>query len=214
MIKNIIFDMSEVIISGYHGVGKLLENQYGIPEEEFEKQRLLKNDIFLDLMRGNLTEDEYLNQLVQGTNWNISIEELKKSIRLNLNRPIPGTIEIVQKLKGNYQLILLSDYVREWMEYIEKRNEKLGIFDKKFFSYDIGTVKSEVKTFEIVLEQAHIIAEETLFIDDYERNVKNAEKVGIKGIVFENAEQLKRILSEKYNLLQIENLHELEGEDR
>ena len=28
MIKNIIFDMSEVIISGYHGVEKILEQQY------------------------------------------------------------------------------------------------------------------------------------------------------------------------------------------
>lgn len=46
MIKNIIFDMSEVIISGYHGVERLLAREYGIPEEEFEKQRLAKNEIF------------------------------------------------------------------------------------------------------------------------------------------------------------------------
>ena len=204
--------MSEVIISGYHGVEKLLEHQYAIPEEKFEKQRLSKNEVFLNLMRGNLSEEAYLEELLQGTNWNISIEQLKTAIRSNLNRPVPGTMKIVGELKGNYQLILLSDYVREWMEYIEARNEDLKIFDKKIFSYNIGTTKSEVQTFETVLEQTGIVADETLFIDDYEKNVKNAEAVGIHGIVFENADQLRKTLSSEYNLLQVEN--EYSGEDR
>ena len=201
MIKNIIFDMSEVIISGYHGVEKILEQQYAIPEEEWERQRLSKNELFLNLMRGNLSEEAYLEELLQGTNWNISIEQLKTAIRSNLNRPVPGTMKVVRELKGKYQLILLSDYVREWMKYIEERNEDLRIFDKKIFSYNIGTTKSEVETFETVLEQTKIVADETLFIDDYEKNVKNAEAVGIHGIVFENAEQLRKILSSEYKLI-------------
>ena len=212
MIKNIIFDMSEVIILGYHGVEKILEQQYAIPEEEWERQRLSKNELFLNLMRGNLSEEAYLEELLQGTNWNISIEQLKTAIRSNLNRPVPGTMKVVRELKGKYQLILLSDYVREWMKYIEERNEDLRIFDKKIFSYNIGTTKSEVETFETVLEQTKIVANETLFIDDYEKNVKNVEAVGIHGIVFENAEQLRKTLSSEYNLLQVEN--EYRGEDR
>ena len=203
MIKNIIFDLSEVIISGYHGVEKILEQQYAIPEEEFKKQKFLKYEYFLELMRGNLSEKEYLEELLQGTNWNISVEQLKTAIRQNLNQPIPGTMEIVKQLKakGKYQLILLSDHAREWMEYIEEKNKDLKIFDKKIFSYDIGTVKSDKQTFKIVLEQTGIVADETLFIDDYEKNVKNAEAVGIHGIVFENAEQLRKVLSSEYHLL-------------
>ena len=63
-----------------------------------------------------------------------------------------------------------------------------------------------------MIEQTGIVADETLFIDDYEKNVKNAEAVGIHGIVFKNAEQLRKILSSEYNLLQVEN--EYSGEDR
>lgn len=203
MIKNIIFDLSEVIISGYHGVERLLKEQFGIPEQDFKEQKQLKNELFLELMRGNLSEKEYLEELLQGTNWNISVEQLKTAIRQNLNQPIPGTMEIVKQLKakGKYQLILLSDHAREWMEYIEEKNKDLKIFDKKIFSYDIGTVKSDEQTFKIVLEQAGIVADETLFIDDYEKNVENAEAVGIHGIVFENAEQLRKVLSSEYHLL-------------
>ena len=201
MIKNIIFDLSEVIISGYHETEKIIERQYAIPEEEFKKQKLFKYEYFLDLMRGDLSEEEYLEELLQGTNWNLSLEQLKIAIRQNLNQPVPGTMEIVKELKGKYQLILLSDHAREWMEYIEENNKDLNIFDQKIFSYDIGAVKSDEQTFKTVLEKTGIVADETLFIDDYEKNVKNAEKVGIHGIVFENAEQLRKRLSLEYNLL-------------
>ena len=204
MIKNIIFDLSEVIISGYRGIEEVvLESQYGT----FENQKLLENEAdldsirenetFLNLLRGKLTEEEYLNHILKNKNWNVSVEQLKTVIRSNLNKPIPGTMEIVKQLKaeGKYQLILLSDHAREWMEYIEEKNKDLEIFDKKIFSYDIGAVKSDKQTFKIVLEQTGIVADETLFIDDYEKNVKNAEAVGIHGIVFENADQLRKTLS-------------------
>ncbi len=219
MIKNIIFDLSEVIISGYRGIEEVvLESQYGTSE----KQKLLKtkvdldskreDEIFVNLLKGTLTEEEYLNEVLESKNWNVSIEKLKTVIRSNLNKPIPGTMEIIKELKGKYQLILFSDHAREWMQYIEEKNEDLKIFDKKIFSYDIGAVKSDRQTFRRVLEQANIVADETLFIDDYEKNVKNAEAIGIHGIVFENADQLRRVLTSEYNLLQVEN--EYKGEDR
>lgn len=209
MIKNIIFDLSEVIISGYRGIEEVvLESQYGtfenkkLLENEVDLDSMRENETFLNLLRGKLTEEEYLNHVLKNKKWNVSVEQLKIAIRQNLNQPIPGTMEIIKELKeGKYQLILLSDHAREWMKYIEENNKDLEIFDKKIFSYDIGTVKSDEQTFKIVLEQAGIVADETLFIDDYEKNVENAEAVGIHGIVFENAEQLRKVLSSEYHLL-------------
>ena len=209
MIKNIIFDLSEVIISGYRGIEEVvLESQYGtfenkkLLENEEDLDSMRENETFLNLLRGKLTEEEYLNHVLKNKKWNVSVEQLKIAIRQNLNQPIPGTMEIIKELKeGKYQLILLSDHAREWMKYIEENNKDLEIFDKKIFSYDIGAVKSDEQTFKIVLEQAGIVADETLFIDDYEKNAKNAEEVGIHGIVFENAEQLRKILSSEYHLL-------------
>ena len=201
MIKNIIFDLSEVIISGYHGTDKLIEKKYAISAEEFYRRKAEKNDTFLDLMRGNLKEEDYWNELIEGMDWNITVEELKTTIRGNLNQPVNGTMEIIKQLKGKYQLILLSDQVREWMTYIEEKNQDICIFDKKIFSYEIGSVKSDEQTFRTVLDLTQVVPEETLFIDDYERNVRNAEEVGIHGIIFQDAEQLKQELHSKYNLI-------------
>lgn len=194
MFKNIIFDLSEVIISGYAGIEHLVEKKFGIPAEEFLQRKKEKNARFLDLMRGNLKEEEYCNEVLEGMNWNITIEDLRTTIREYLNQPIQGTMKIVKQLKGKYQLILLSDHVREWMAYIEKNNQDINIFDQKIYSYEIGSVKPDEQTFRTVLNKTQVVPGETLFIDDHEINIKRAQEVGIHGIVFQNAEQLRKDL--------------------
>lgn len=201
MIKNIIFDLSEVLISGYAGIQTLIEKKYGILAEEFLERKREKNERFLELMRGNLIEEQYWEELIEGMNWNITVEDLKDTVREYLNQPVEGTIEIVKALKSKYQLILLTDHVKDWMEYLEEQNEDIKLFDKKIVSYELGSVKPDKETFPSVLDKAQIIAEETLFIDDHEINIQRAKEVGIHGIVFKNAKQLKEDLQEKYAIV-------------
>ena len=200
MIKNMIFDLSEVIISGYHGTEELIEKKYKITAKEFLAQREIYNDLFLETMRGKGTEKAYFEELVQGTNWKMTLEELKSIIRENLDRQIEGTMEIIQKLKGKYQLILLSDHIKEWADYIVETNQSLQIFDYIFFSYELGKLKSDAGTFQFVLEKLKINPSETIFIDDYQKNIDMAKAQGIHGILFQNAKQLQAELKEKYGI--------------
>ena len=194
MIKNIIFDLSEVIISGYYGVEKIIEQNTYIPAEDFLKRKKEVIEIFLDTMRGKYSEDEYVQKLISETNWNITGNQLKNLIRENLNIPVNGMLDLLKKLQGNYKLILLSDHVREWVEYIFKNNTELDVFEYKYFSYEVGKLKSDGGTFKYILESAHISANETIFIDDSKTNVEIACKNGIDGIVFSDIEQLKNDL--------------------
>lgn len=200
-IKNIIFDLSEVIISGYHGIEQLIKQKYGIPAEEFKKRKQESSSgAFYELMKGNLTEEEYWQDFLDGTDWNITVEDLKNTIREHINQPIDGTMEIIKQLKGKYQLILLSDHVKEWMEYIQEKNQDIKLFDKVILSYKIGSLKCDEQTFKEVLKQTQVVADETLFIDDLDTNIKRAEEVGIHGILFKNANQLKEMLEQEYNI--------------
>lgn len=201
MIKNIIFDMSEVIISGYFGVEETLEKDYSIPADEFIKRKQTDTlNFFLDTMRGKHSEDEYCSYLLEGTNWNISIDELKKVFRKNLNIPVPGVMQIIKELKNKYKLILLSDYVKEWKEWLFKRNSELSIFDYMYFSYEHKKLKSDEGTFQFIIDTLNLKPEETIFIDDLEQNVISAQKSGINGIVFKDANQLRDELH-KLNVL-------------
>ncbi len=151
-------------------------------------------------MRGKGTEETYFEELVKGTNWKMTLEELKSIIRENLDRQIEGTMDIIQKLKGKYQLILLSDHIKEWADYIVETNQNLQIFDNIFFSYELGKLKSDAGTFQFVLEKLKIHPSETVFIDDYQKNVDMAKSQGIHGILFQSAKQLQAELKEKYGI--------------
>ena len=197
MIKNIIFDMSEVIISGYIGVEKIIERNTNISEKEFLKRKEETLDIFFDTMRCKYSENEYLEELLKDTNWNLTKDELKSFIRQNLNIPVNGTMEIIRKLKNNYNLILLSDYIAEWLDYIYENNTDIDIFEHKYFSYAHGKIKIDEGFFQYVLEDLNICPNDTIFIDDRKDNVDTAKKIGIQGIIFENAKQLEKELKEK-----------------
>lgn len=195
MIKNIIFDMSEVIISGYFGVEHYMEKNYNIPAEEFLKRKQIDTlEYFFDTMRGKHSEDEYCSYLLEGTDWKISVDELKKVFRKNLNIPIPGVMSIIKELKDKYNLILLSDYVKEWREWLFENNSELSIFDYMYFSYEHKKLKSDDGTFQFIIDTLKLKPEETIFIDDLEQNVASAQKSGISGIVFKNANQLREEL--------------------
>lgn len=196
MIKNIIFDLSEVIISGFHKAEYIVEKNTNIKAEEFLEQRKEVNDIFLDAMRRKYTEDEYIEALLKSANWNVSKEIIKKSIRQNLDTKVEGTMKIVEKLKQRYNLILLSDHIKEWVDYIIETNKELEIFEHKYFSYEYGKLKTDEGTFRHIIEQEKIIPSETIFIDDSEENVEIAKRNGVYGIVFKDAKQLESELQE------------------
>ena len=77
MVKNIIFDLSEVIISGFHKTEEIIEKNTNIKAEEFLAKRREVEDIFLEEMKGKYTEDEYIERLIENTNWNINKEIIK-----------------------------------------------------------------------------------------------------------------------------------------
>lgn len=158
MIKNIICDLSEVIISGYHGIETIIGEKTDIAAEDFLKRKKEVTDVFLDAMRGKYSEDEYLDYLLKGKDWKISKKELKEFIRQNLNVPVKGTMKIIEKLKDKYHLILLSDHVKEWMEYILENNTDIAIFDHQYFSYEYGKLKEDEGCFEYVLQDLRNIS--------------------------------------------------------
>ena len=74
MIKNIIFDLADVIMGSYFGIDYILEKEYNIPSKDFLSRDKQTIEYFFDTMRGKHSEDEYMSYLLEGTNWNITAE--------------------------------------------------------------------------------------------------------------------------------------------
>ena len=68
---------------------------------------------------------------------------------------------------------------------------KAIIFDLVISSYNVKMKKPNAEIYNYTLKKLGIEPEEAVFIDDLEENVKGAEVVGIKSIIFKSFEQCK-----------------------
>ena len=192
MLKTILFDLSETVISGLIGIEAPLAQALGVAEA-----RILPafgGDLLPRLCRGELTEDQYLALVLERQGWEISADELKQVFRGNFQRTVPGMWELLNGLSTRYELVLLSDHAREWVAYIQVVHPELAVFKRQLYSFESGLLKSEPGTFTYALRSLDRKADECLFVDDNPVNVAAAEDAGLSGIRFVGAEDLKREL--------------------
>jgi FMN phosphatase YigB (HAD superfamily) len=191
----VIFDLSEVLIAGLLGVEHALADRLAMRPEVVLSA--LGSNLLHQLCRGELTEGQYLNQIITREGWDISADEIKPLIRENFHRRVAGMDEVLNRLSSQYELFLLSDHAQEWVDYIRKIHPFLEIFKRQFYSFEFGQIKQETSTFEKVLGQIKYAPRDCLFIDDSAGNIRSAGSVGIEGIQFRDAEQLVNALTER-----------------
>lgn len=188
MIQTLIFDLSEVLIAGLLGIEEPLATRLNIDAKAilpaFAGQPLH------ELFCGRLSEDQYLTQLVQHQQWHISLDSLKRIIRENFHRRVPGMVELLPRLEQQYELILLSDHAVEWVDYIHTFHPFLHLFKTQFFSFELNQTKQEPSTFQKVLRALDRQPEQCLVVDDSAKNLSAAATVGLPGIHFTTAETL------------------------
>ena len=193
--KTIIFDLSDTLLDFERNIGKDLASRLNEPLEIIYQS--FENDYLYDYYLGRTTEDEYLNAIMKDWPSDIGLPEMKAIIRRNLEIPMPGMPALLEALKPHYELALLSDHSIEWVDHILKKHPFLEIIERKFYSFDLGSTKSEPATFRNVLKMLGREPEECLFIDDQPHNCVIARSVGIDAIRFVSLENLKQKLRER-----------------
>lgn len=99
-------------------------------------------------------------------------------------RIIPEQIEYIQELKKKYKIGLLSNFTTGLPEFLKDVFNIYHLFDAVVSSYEVKVAKPDPRIYEHALEQLGVRAEEAVFTDDKEENVRAAEAIGMKGIVF------------------------------
>jgi len=194
MIKTIIFDLAEVLLTGMKDIERLLEPILNIPAETIEKQ--LHNSDLKNLFNGKISEDDYWNKMIVGNNWSVDAKLLKETVRTNFQE-IDGTRNIVKKLKkSDYNLGLLSVHTREWIDYCEEKFIYHNLFNVVMYSFEVAISKPYIGAYQLLLTKMNASPSETLFIDDSLENVNSAKQLGINSVQFHNAIQLKRELTD------------------
>lgn len=195
MIKTVIFDLSEVYLRGIWGSHVLIEKILGIDI----KEEYFYNVSFNKFMLGEITEDDYLKTIIVENSWDITVEQLKHAIRENF-KEIAGTRKIIEKLEEKgYDLVLLSNHGKEWIEYCEAHYDFHKLFKEVIYSYQVKKLKPNKDIFTYVLTNLHLKPKETLFIDDNQKNIVAARTNGMWAIQFSSPKKLMADLS-KFNI--------------
>ncbi|MEJ2559006.1 MAG: HAD-IA family hydrolase [Anaerolineae bacterium] len=178
-----------MLIAGLVGIEKPLALQLHLPEERVLPAFV--GDSFDALLCGEISEDDYLQHIIHRQAWSISSGALKRVIRRNFHQRVPGMESLLGRLAIDHELVLLSDHAAEWVAYIRSIHPFLRRFEAQFFSFELKQTKRQPSTFHTVLKAIHRQPQECLFIDDSLTNVRVAQGVGIRGIRFIHAGQLR-----------------------
>ncbi len=198
MIKTIIFDLGGVYLNrGMWIAEEIFSKEYQLPLEKIVDVLIKKN--YKDYFSGKITEQEYWGRFLSEFDLKENWKNLRK-VLLNSFEPQKGMPELIKDLRKNYQIGLLSDQTKEWWPYLNKKHNISDNFDFTIISAETGFHKPQKEIYKIALKKANCKPEECLFIDDLEHNLEPAKKLGMKTLLFENPEQIKRDL-EKINLI-------------
>lgn len=188
-IKLIIFDLEKVLMGTWREVFDLPELQH-IPRSTIVIFFDDHNDLRKELQYGKLSEDEFWKNFIELTNLDLDVEFLKKSVRKVLVIK-PEMMNILNSLKSNYKIALLSNFAKELSEYLIKKYNLNKIFDAMFWSFEKGIKKPSAESYTQVINKFNVKPSECIFIDDRERNIEGAKNVGMNAILYKNTDQMR-----------------------
>lgn len=178
-----IFDMGGVVSSNTD-VFPDVHRHLGISEEEF----LTTAGINLEkLMIGEISTDEFWDRFSGQYGRKVEEELFGKFFHPRLN---PGTMDLIKTIKHHSRVVCGTNTFDPHYNCHLSLGD-YGIFDAVYASNRIGRSKPNPEFFTYILENEGFEPGQAVFVDDTEKHVIGAKDVGLKAILFKDAESLK-----------------------
>lgn len=110
-------------------------------------------------------------------------------------QPKQEMIEYYKTLKQKeYKIYLCSNITKDTYDYIKDNFEIIQIADGGVFSCFENISKPNAEIYHRLIEKYNLNKEESILIDDTKRNIISANDIELKGILFKNIKDIKKIL--------------------
>ena len=198
-IKNIVFDLGGVLVdldfkAAINGLQKA-----GFAKVKEQLQSFDREGIFQKFELGEMTAEEFRTAIRENSTVTLTDEEIDALWNAMLLEIPREKLELILDLRGKYMVYLLSNTNSIHWDYVCKnafnyRGFRVkDYFEETFLSYEMHLAKPDKAIFEKVLQDANLLPEETLFIDDSEANCKAAEEVGIHAHHYHIGDDLSKV---------------------
>jgi len=146
--------------------------------------------VFAEFEIGKISSKEFVNTIRASTAKPITDAEIINAWNAMLLDLPQKRIEYIKKLREKYTVLLLSNtnsiHIDAFNKYFETTFNNLNwydLFDKVYYSYEIGMRKPNTDIYSYVLNQHQLQPKQTLFVDDNEQNLLGASQVGINTLL-------------------------------
>jgi putative hydrolase of the HAD superfamily len=184
-VKNIIFDWGGVLTDlhfeatkkGFHQLGLSIFNE-SVPHDPHDT-------LFIPFETGKITPAEFRNRIRNLTPRSLTDNDIDAAWNAMLGDLPIERWHILEKLSDHYRIFLLSNtnaiHVPYYSGVLKQKYGTNGydhLFEKTYFSYELGMRKPNEDIFQHVIDDARLRPEETVFIDDFLENIETARKLG------------------------------------
>ena len=185
-VKNILFDLGGVLFHIEYQRTINAFKKLGITDFENHFTQHQQNDLFDAFETGKISSDFFVKTLQEFLPA-CSDQEIINAWNAMLIGLPQEYLKFLESLGKKYRLFLLSNANEIHIQFVNAfLKEHYNIpsinqfFEKAYYSQEIGMRKPHKSTFEWMLNEANILAKETLFIDDTAQHIEGAKQVGLK----------------------------------
>ena len=187
-IENIIFDLGGVIIN------LDIEQTFTKFSEIFQKE--INADIFSDHEKfrffrdyevGNINNDEFRSSIKALADFDIDDHLIDEAWIAMLQNIPADRIKWIYESSRKYNCVVLSNtnhihvnYFEEYFNHVTPYGYPKNVFQKVYYSHEIGERKPDLASFEYVLNDTGFDPSKTLLLDDLKENLESAQKLGIQ----------------------------------
>ena len=201
-IKAIIFDLGGVILNIRYQNTIDAFLKLGVENASNFYSKEIQDNLFNQLEIGNITPNKFLATLQKKTK-NAEITQVLDAWNAMLLELPKNRLTLIKILKKKYSIYLLSNTNSLHINAFKKKIGEVQwkkftkLFDKIYFSHEIGMRKPDVAIFQYILQEQNLNPKKVFFIDDSIQHIKSANKLGIKTHHLKNGEDITTLFPDK-----------------
>ena len=198
MIKNIVFDLGNVLIE-FNPLKYLEKFEFDEKTKKSLYKIIFKSNDWIEYDRGIYRHNtDLINKIVKEN------PDLENEIKLVLPKDWvkmhtikSDTVEFLKELKKQgFKIYILSNLSEDTYNFVSQF-DFFDFVDGGIYSYELHICKPEKEIYKKLLEKYNLEAKETIFIDDSLPNIESANELGINAIQFTTLDEVRQ----KVNLL-------------
>lgn len=194
MIKDIVFDFGGVLTTIDTDRALARFNELGLANPKDYINSYCQKGPFFALENGDIDAGQFCDELGKLCKRSITYDDAKYAWCGFITEVHEDFLEFLQPLRSTYRLSVLSNtnpFIQGWArspQFTSCGKSLDDYFDMLFLSYCMKCSKPGEEIYRKMLADGGMVAGETLFIDDSDKNLEAAARVGIKTLKVENGE--------------------------